>query len=484
AFACLALALPGLALGLRGGRGGKAGGLVLTLLLVVAYYLVFILGLGLARQGRLPPLLGAWTANLLFFAWGTWALLRLDRIPRNPITGADPVAWFRAALSRRRPALPWTPSTSSRLRRFRRWSPSLIEAYLMREFLSYTALLLAAFLLLVLVFTTFELISSILHNHIGLGMVAEYLLYFSPQTLYMTIPVAILMGVLITFGLMSKANEVTAVKASGVSVFRLLFPVLMVAALLAAAQFALDASWMPAWNQKQDALHAAIKGQAPQTYSNPEHKWVFGRNNDVYYFSFYDASSETFADVSVFQLDPADFLLRRRIFARQARWDRDIGAWVFTDGWERNFAPAPAADFQRFQVASFAGLAETPAYFRTDSRPGMQMSYSELHRYIQTLRRSGYDVGRLSVTLAQKITYPLASIIMVLLAFPFALSVGRRGTVAGISIGIGVAIAYWSSSSLLQALGNLNQMPAPLAAWAPDLLFLGAGVYLLMRVPT
>ena len=73
---------------------------------------------------------------------------------------------------------------------------------------------------------------------------------------------------------------------------------------------------------------------------------------------------------------------------------------------------------------------------------------------------------------------------MALLAFPFALTVGRRGTVAGITVAILVAIAYWSSASLLEALGNLNQLPAQVAAWTPDVLFFGLGMYLLLRVPT
>ncbi|HUX67112.1 MAG TPA: LptF/LptG family permease [Terriglobales bacterium] len=480
AFACLALALLGMALGLRGGRGGRAGGFVLTLILVFGYYLLFVFGLGLAKQGKITPFWGAWGANILFLAWGAWALWRLDRIPRRPVAGTDPVAWVRAALSRRLPAA----GLGARPLRNRRWMPSLLEGYVIREFLGYTGLLLASFLILVLVFTLFELTGSIVQHHIPASVVAQYLLYFSPQMLYMMIPVAILVGVLVTFGLMSKANEITAMKASGVSVYRLLVPVLFAALVLCGVQFALDATWLPAFNQKQDALHAQIKGQPPQTYRNPEHKWVFGQNNDIYYFSFFDPSRRTLANVSVFQFRPQPFQLTRRIFAQQARWDDAISGWVFTNGWVGEFHDNAERGFQRFQVASFGGLPETPAYFTTDARQGSQMTYAELSRYIATLRKSGYDVSRLSVTLAKKLAYPLITVVMALLAFPFALTVGRRGTVAGITVGIVVAITYWTAASLLEVLGNLNQLPPAMAAWTPDALFLGVGVYLLLRVPT
>lgn len=480
AFACLALALLAIPLGLRGGRGGKSGGFVLALVLVFAYYMMLVLGLGLARQGRVPLVLGVWAANLLCVAGGLWALSRLDRVPRRPVAGADPVAWFRAWLARRIPA----PALAARPLHRRSWMPRLLEGYIVREFLGYTGLVFAAFLLIVLVFTAFELIGSILQNHIAPALVLEYLAYFSPQTFYLLAPVAILVGVLVTFGLMSRANEITALKACGVSAYRLLLPVLLAALVLSGLQFALDATWLPGLNQRQDALRAQIKGQPVQTFRNPGHKWVVGQNHDIFYFTFFDPGRAAFADVTVFQFDPQRFQLSRRIFAREARWDAAIPGWVFTHGWERAFPSDAPSLYQPFQVASFPQLTESPAYFATDARQGSQMGYGELRTYIATLQASGYDVARLSIALAKKIAYPLITVIMALLAFPFALSVGRRGTVAGIAVAIVVGITYWSSSSLLEALGNLNQLPASVAAWTPDVLFLGAGVYLLLRVPT
>lgn len=479
AFACLALALVGIALGLGGRRSGRAGGFVLTLVLVLGYYLLFIFGMSLAKQGKVPPFWGVWAANLIFLAWGGYALWRLDRHPPRPREPLDLWARLRRLVPRRQdPVLTVTPAAG------RSWMPSLLSGYVTSSFLRYTLLLLAAFVILVLIFTLFELVGSILQHHIAVGVVAEYLLYFTPQMVYQMIPVAILVGVLIAFGLLAKNNEITALKACGVSAYRLLAPVLVAAAVLCALQFALGATWLPGFNLRQDELHDRIKGQPAQTYRNPERKWMFGRGNDIYYFRFFDAESRAFDDVSVFQFDPHRFQLTRRIFARQARWDETIRAWVFVNGWTRTFSRQGDTGFERFVVADFSGLPETPAYFAGDARQGTQMTYVELRRYIAVLRRGGYDVSRLRITLAKKIAYPLITVIMALLAFPFALSFGRRGTVAGITAGIAVAIAYWTSASLLEALGNLSQLPAAVAAWTPDALFLGLGVYLLLRVPT
>ena len=112
------------------------------------------------------------------------------------------------------------------------------------------------------------------------------------------------------------------------------------------------------------------------------------------------------------------------------------------------------------------------------------MSFSELSRYIHTLRQSGFDTMRLRVQLNHKLAYPLITLVMAVLAIPFALSMGRSGSLAGIGVAIGVAIFYWVVSSTLEAMGNVNMLPAMLAAWSPDLLFALAGSYLLLRTPT
>lgn len=481
AFACLALALVGLPLGLRLGRGGKSGGFVVALVLVFLYYLVFIFGLGMAREGSLPPAVGAWAANILFLGLGAVLWWRADRLPREAGSLFEPFARLRALRSRGSRARTGTSAGWSA-----NWLPSLIDGYIMRAFLGYSALLLVGFLVLVLVFTLFELIGDILRTHASAGTVLAYLMYLAPQMLYLMIPVAILVAVLVSFGLMSKANEITALKASGVSVYRLIVPVLFVAVALGALQFALDATWLPGFNRKQDALRADIKGGQPvQTYQTPERKWVFGQNGEIYYYRFFDPGRRSFADISVFRLDPATFQLTRRIFAHEARWDDAIQGWVFENGWQQDFSSSgQLTRFLPFRVAGFSDLVETPAYFGTDSRQGSQMSYWELRSYIAGLQRSGYDVARLSVELARKLAYPMITVIMALLAFPFALTVGRRGAVAGVSIAVAVAITYWICDGLLEALGNLNQLPPLLAAWAPDLIFLAAGVYLLLRVPT
>jgi lipopolysaccharide export LptBFGC system permease protein LptF len=135
-------------------------------------------------------------------------------------------------------------------------------------------------------------------------------------------------------------------------------------------------------------------------------------------------------------------------------------------------------------VATFAELAEPPVYFKKEVKQSSEMNYEELSRYIKDLQQSGFDVVRLRVQLQKKFAFPLITFVMAVLAVPFALSTGRRGALAGVATAIGIAVMYWVASGLFEAMGNVSQLPAALAAWAPDVIFAFAGGYMILKVPT
>jgi lipopolysaccharide export LptBFGC system permease protein LptF len=112
------------------------------------------------------------------------------------------------------------------------------------------------------------------------------------------------------------------------------------------------------------------------------------------------------------------------------------------------------------------------------------MSYDELRRYIHDLEESGFDVVRLRVQLQKKIAYPLITLVMAVLAVPFALSAGKRSALTGVATAIGIGVVYWTINALFEAMGNLSQLPPSVAAWSPDLVFGFIGGYLILRMPT
>jgi LPS export ABC transporter permease LptG/LPS export ABC transporter permease LptF len=494
--ACLVLMLVGVPLGVISRRGGKSSGFVFTLLLVILYYVLSYTGVALTRQDKLPVFVGVWLANLLFAAVGIfllWQMASGGRVLSGIVSLASRVSNVTLL-----PALPENGVHLTRIfgrlqQRGQRTSsrsvfPRILDEYVIREFINVFVLVLTGFVLLMLVFTFFELVGDILRNHISLAIVGEYLVNLTPNMLYSIAPLAVLIAVLVTFGVLNRNSEIIAMKATGISLYRLVIPVVSISAILAASLFLFDEFYLPQANRRQEALRSTIKGRPPQTFLHPEQKWIFGQQEPggpgrIFYYQFFDPDQNKFANLSIFEFDPHTFSLSRRIFAARVFWDPDNG-WQFENGWERKLSGANVKEYRDFTTTSFPEIHEEPGYFKKESLQSQEMNFGQLDRYIRDLRQSGFDTMRLRVALWHKVAYPLVAIVMAVLAIPFALTMGRRGSLTGIAVAIGVALTYWVVDGLFGAMGYVNYLPAPLAAWSSDILFGLAGGYLLLRTPT
>ncbi|HEY0784301.1 MAG TPA: LPS export ABC transporter permease LptG, partial [Acidobacteriaceae bacterium] len=493
--ACLVLMLVGVPLGMSSRRGGKSGGFVLAIVLVFVYYFLSSTGVALARQDKIPVLLGVWGANLIFGGCGLLLLQRLSRVggslPSLPAfklpfhTQADPLTLSAVPATGQSP----TPARPPRERHTRSHFPLILDEYVIREFLKTFAMVLIAFVMLLLLFTFFELLGDIIRNRSPFITVGAYLINLTPSMVYTIAPLSVLVAVLVVFGGLNRSNELTAMKATGVSVYRIVIPILAIASVLAVALFSFDELYIPQANRRQEALRSIIKGRPAQTFERPDQKWIFGiekpgQPSHIFYYQFFDPDKDSFANITLFEFQPGTFTLSRRVFASSAHWEPNLHTWVFEHGWERDFAGDEIRSYQTFQVATLDNLHEPPQYFKKETRQSSEMSFVELQRYIGDLRQSGFDTMRLRVQLNHKLAYPLITLVMAVLAVPFALSMGRSGSLAGIGVAIGVAIVYYMVAGTFEAMGNVNMLPAFLAAWSPDLLFAFAGSYLLLRTRT
>jgi len=496
--ACLVLMLVGVPLGVASRRGGKSSGFVFTILLVFVYYFLSSTGIALGHQNKLPAFLAVWSANLLFAAAGTFLLWQMA-------TGGRILSAISAWIARspkprtvkKRNGFPLTelleklnPRGATANGKSRGIFPRIIDEYIVREVATLFLLVLAGFVLLMIVFTFFDLLGDILRNHTALAIVGEYLLNLTPSMIYQIAPLAVLIAVLVTFSVLNRNSEIIAMKATGISLYRLVIPVVSLAACLAVCLFLFDQFYLPQANRRQESQRNVIKGRPPQTYLHPEEQWIFGPKaapgepGCIFYYEFFDADTNEFANLSIFEFEPSTFQLTRRIFAKRAVWDEDSRAWRFENGWERDIQGANVTAYRTFLETGFPEIHATPDYFKKEDLQSQEMNFGQLDRYIRDLRQSGFDTKRLSVALWHKLSYPLIAVVMAVLAIPFALSMGRRGSITGVAVAIGVALAYWVVDGLFGAMGNVNYLPASMAAWSADILFGLVGGYLLLRTPT
>jgi LPS export ABC transporter permease LptG/LPS export ABC transporter permease LptF len=496
--ACLVLMLVGVPLGVTSRRGGKSSAWVFTILLVCVYYSLSLFGTALGKQNWISAFFAVWLANILFAAGGLFLLWQMASGGRilNAIAGwttrsPKPADAAVPAKSNGKPlaGLLGRFQTRSQNAKARGVFPRILDEYVVREFLFMFSLVLTGFVLLMLVFTVFELIGDILRNHSALSIVGQYLINLTPSMIYQIAPLAVLIAVLVTFGVLNRNSEIIAMKATGISLYRLVVPVIGISAILAIALFAFDEFYLPQANQRQDALRSVIKGKPPQTFLHPEQQWMFGqpRANEpgrIFYYQFFDLDRDEFANLSVFEFNPSTFAITRRIFAQRVYWDPATESWQFENGWVRDIQGESTTDYREFKYTAFSEIHEEPNYFKKEEKQAQEMNFGQLRRYIADLRQSGFDTMRLRIALWHKLAYPMTAVIMAVLAIPFALSMGRRGSLTGIAVAIAVALAYFVVDNLLGALGNVNYLPAAMAAWSSDILFALIGGYLLLRTPT
>ena len=494
--ACLVFALVAVPLGSRPRRGGRAAGSLLAVILIAAYYLLTVIGAGQARQGLLSPAEGIWAANVLLAILGLALLPRMEQFrgERAWLPSARKIRpWFR--LLRRRRARARAASApllsngsngdSSKLENGVPSSsfPRLMDLYLLRRFFFHFAVLMAIFIFLFETFTFFELLDDIARHRVPFLIVIDYFRFLTPFLLYNLAPLAALVAVLVTLGIMSKNNEVIACKASGISLYRLAVPLLFGGLALAAGMMLLDETYLPYANQRQDALRNQIKGRPPQTYTQPQ-RWIFGENSKIYNYDVFDPAQNFFGGLSVIEIDPRTFEMKRRVFASRAHWSESQNVWVLEGGWVRDFSGGAITRYEPFVATSLPELSEPPSYFNREVRQASQMNLAALRRYIDGLHNAGFDVANLLVQWHVKLAFPLIAPISMLLAIPFALLVGTRGALGGVTLGVAIGIVYWTAARLLEAMGGVGQLPPFLAAWSTDITFFFLGLYFFFKMPT
>jgi LPS export ABC transporter permease LptG len=315
-----------------------------------------------------------------------------------------------------------------------------------------------------------------------MGVLLEYYSYLSLQIFFDIAPILVLVTTLVAFALLSRTNEITAAKALGVSLYRLALPVVATAALVAGICVLLQAEVLPASNQRVAQLKARMKGETTaRTYRRVDRQWLFGRGPYIFNYLYFDLAREQLKDFQVFGFDE-EHQLGQRLFANEAHWDGS--RWVLEGGWARTFSSAVELSFTPFEQPVLSPYLEPPEYFASEVKGPEQMHYGELRRYIDELQQSGQSVPELEVELHKKVALPAISLIMALVALPFAFRLGRRGALYGVGLSIVLGMVLLGVFAFFSTLGQIDALPPLVAVWAPGLIFAALSVYLFLGVRT
>jgi LPS export ABC transporter permease LptG/LPS export ABC transporter permease LptF len=486
-FACLVFGVLGLPLGITNRRGGKSSGFSLSIAIILVYYVMINNGEHLAVTGKLNPAFAMWLPNAILLAVGIYLLNRVNR--DAGAQRSDTGMWRRLLQkipSRKRQAvaaITAQPVTEEpMLKRLDITFPNILDRYILREFLKILGLVVISTAALFIIVDYTDLSRDIRTNRIPFHTVFAYYRFTIFQILNWTLPISVLVATLVTFGLMSKTNEVTAFKSSGMSLFRVALPVLAIAGAICVLAYLMLDYVLPYSNQRVDQLRNRIKGKKAVATQNQQKLWFLGKGRYIINFLSYDRAAQSLSQVQVFEMHPAEFRLTRRVYAERAKWDGE--GWVFERGWMRSFADNGSSTYSPIVRPLRLFYAERPEDFAAEFKAPDQMTFAQLRRYIEGIRRSGYAAEELSVKLYQKTSWPFISMVMALIALPFAFRIGKRGALYGVGIAMILGFVYWTIYGIFAKFGEVGNLPPPLAAWSANILFAIAALYMFLRVET
>lgn len=357
----------------------------------------------------------------------------------------------------------------------------LLDKYILREFLRFFLITCVTFIALYLIVDFFEKIRMFLSNQATAVQMASYFLYSIPTVISLTLPASVLLATLLTYSYLSKFSEITAMKANGISLYRIAVPALVVSAVVAVFLFFFTELVTPASLQKTEHIvKVEVQKQKTLGFFKQNEIWYRG-HNAIYNFKLFDVEKNILHGVTINHLNP-DFTLKLRIDAERAEWKKDH--WVFFKLLMTTFNQnnAPSLEWSKEKVIN---IPEQPNDFKIIQKDAEKMGYFELRRYVNKIRAEGYDVSRYLVDLQGKLAFPFVCLILVFIGMSFSVRSERSGGVMrSVAIGIFIGFSYWIIHAFSMSLGRSGILPVIVAAWASNILFSGLAAFLFYRVRT
>ena len=508
-FACFVFGIIGLALGLSVSRDGKMGGFVIGIAVIFAYYVIMYLAEA-QTQGHYRAIetarklnsanfalahLARWWPNIILGLFGIGALVWRDRFASRQFPRAFPIIvpqlvgrWRNRRVAPESPSTtPGNPSPNGRKRnvvvvvrvpKLKIPSAGLIDQYVSRMYLRMVALAFLALVGLFYISTFIDASDKLFKGTANGTMIMTLLVYRTPQFVYFVIPIAALLSVLVTFGLLSRTSELTVMKACGISLYRVALPIVLLSLLFSAALFALDQEVLARANRRATAIDDQIRGRPPKTFNPLNRRWMIGRDGSIYHYGHFDPRHETLTSLSVYRLVPGTWRLASQTYSATAEFRN---GWTGVNGWSQDFTAA-ASKGRTFTRESLP--LEPPEYFKTEDTEADLMTVAQLRRTVRELAATGANVVPQQVDLQRKLAFPFVTFVMTLLAVPFGVTTGRRGALYGIGLGIVLALTYWLLMSVFVAIGKAGLLPPILSAWTPNIIVSAAAIYLLLTTKT
>jgi len=346
----------------------------------------------------------------------------------------------------------------------------ILEKHVLSEFARLLAMALAGFIVLFITVDLFENIDTLMAHKVPAAASFMFFAYKLPFIIGQVSPVAVLVAVLLSLGILSKHGEITAMKAGGVRLLNAVYPLIAAGLAISLGIMMMNEYVTPAAQKKADSFRKQWFGAQGATFGK-EGLWV---KSDVGILNVrhIDFRKKELLGITYYEIRKP-FTVTGRVEAPSAVWRE--GGWVSEGATAWTFTREGEARLRANQKFALSGLSEPEELVNLENFQ-QNMGFFELWEYIRTLEKDGYDTAKHRIDLWSKVSFPLVNFIMALVGIPFALKTGRHsGIAAGVGLSVVIAFSYWMVYALTRSLGQGGMIPPAVAAFFPDLLFVAIG---------
>jgi len=355
----------------------------------------------------------------------------------------------------------------------------VIDRYLLREFSKILLFALVGATLLSILINLIEKVDTFIDKEAALSDVALYYLNYAPYVAILTFPAAMLIAAIFTVGQCNRQNELIAMKASGISLYRALMPLFLFSALISVAVLVVGEAVLPVTNDRKRSIYDHRILKKPERRERSKSVRFQGRGGILYAIQTYHPDEGRMDGVTLVRENTAGHLVYR-IDASLGEWTGE--EWVLRDGYLRSFSAGTEAATIAFTSLRSAQIEERPEDFYRERRKPEDMGYFELSRYIDRQRRAGASTRQEEVYLRLKLAFPFANLIIVLFGAPLATISKKGGSAANFGVSLLIFILFWGCIHISRALGESGTIGPVVAAWLSNIGFGLAGLVILLRV--
>lgn len=353
-----------------------------------------------------------------------------------------------------------------------------LDLYLLKSFFLALLVVTVAVGLTITVINVIEELRDFIDHKVPILSILEYYFHFGGWVIKSFLPMFILIASLFSVSMLARRNEILAMKASGLSLYRIAFPYLFVAIVLSAGHFYYNEYIFPPANQRRlEIKEYQIEKRSKRTSTQVTNIYRQIEPGYIYTIEGFNVEREAGTGVRVYLT--SENRLRKIITA-----DRVVYAdssWTLFSGIERTFSEELGESYREFQVMPFSDIKEKPEDFAKKIGDPDDMGLVELQNYIDLMKRTGGPYHREIVDLGIKYAFPLSSFIVVLISVPIASNPRRGGLAVSISIGALISLVYFVLFRVLQSAGYNQKIPVEVAVWGVNGLFFLVGVFFMLR---